>query len=82
MNIFSGRTKQLIGMSSKVITLGLDQVGWEFSSAVAIIEGQGCGKAGGWHSQQNGLGNNLKETFFFHTSQGQLEKQNTIAESD
>lgn len=48
-------------MGTKVITLGLDQIGREFGSTVAIIKGQGCGETRSWDTKKNSLGNNLKK---------------------
>ena len=61
MNVFARFTEQLISMGTKVITLGLDQIGREFGSTVAIIKGQGCGETRSWDTKKNSLGNNLKK---------------------
>ena len=61
MNVFARFTEQLISMGTKVITLGLDQIGREFGSTVAIIKGQGCGETRSWDTKKNSLGNNIKK---------------------
>lgn len=49
----------LVGVGTKVVSLGLEQVGGEDSVAVSIKEGQGRGKGGDRDSQDNSLGNNV-----------------------
>ena len=61
MNVFARFTEQLVSMGTKVITLGLDQIGREFGSTIAVIKGQGCWETGSWDTKKNSLGNNLKK---------------------
>lgn len=49
----------LVGVSTKVISLGLEQVGGEDGVAVSVKEGQGRGQGGDGDSQDNSLGNNV-----------------------
>ena len=40
----------LVGVSTKVVTLSLKKVGWETSTPVTVIEGEGCGEGRHWHA--------------------------------
>ena len=49
----------LVGVSSKVIPLGLKQVGGQDLGAVSVKEGQGRGQGGGGDARESSLGNNV-----------------------
>lgn len=51
------------GMRTKVITLPLDEIGWENVTAVAIEEGKGCAERREGDSPEDGLSNNASPTW-------------------
>lgn len=55
----AGVTEEFIGMSSKVITLGLDEVGGENFTGVTIEEGEGRAEGGNGNTQFDSGTNNF-----------------------
>jgi len=49
-------------VSTKVISLGLEQVGWEILGTVTIEPAQGSGESGCWDTEKSSLGDNISPT--------------------
>ena len=47
------------GVGTKVITLGLEKVGWEVLGPVAVVERQGSAESRGWDTPESTLADNV-----------------------
>lgn len=55
----AGVTQEFVGMSSEVITLGLDEVGGENFTGVSIEKGEGGAEGGNGNTQFDSSTNNF-----------------------
>ena len=49
-------------VSTEVISLGLEQVGWEILGTVTVEPAQGSGESGGWDTEKSSLGDDISPT--------------------
>ncbi len=61
MNPLARGSFKLIGMGSKVVSLGLEEIRRNASGAEAVVKGEGRRETGGGDTQEDGLAHNTPE---------------------